>query len=252
MIDNLIPVKLSKSEVYLKEPTFYEYKNICKMLLSSDSKYVSDCFNRLIDSCICGDSYLNIIDKFKCIIAMRNTVLGNEISFLEDSKKITLDISILLDKEFDDTPIEYDIFTFRSPVNFYASSYDEFVSQCLVNVKGTCVKDLNISQKAEILNETCLPLTDIFKQIQDQFSRRQINIFRDKTINIYNSAELLPFLKSIFQEDLNSILQFEYICMRNLDLRSADFKMYTYPELKIFLNHLNKEQQDSKQGNDAQ
>ena len=130
MIDNLIPVKLSKSEVYFREPTFYEYKNICKMLLSSDSKYVSDCFNRLIDSCICGDSYLNIIDKFKCIIAMRNTVLGNEISFLEDSKKITLDISILLDKEFDDTPIEYDIFTFRSPVNFYASSWRAPLGRC--------------------------------------------------------------------------------------------------------------------------
>ena len=172
MIDNLIPVKLSKSEVYFREPTFYEYKNICKMLLSSDSKYISDCFNRLIDSCIYKNTYLDIIGKFKCIVAIRNTVLGNEISFLEDSKKITLDISILLDKEFDDTPMEYDIFTFRSPVNFYASSYDELVSQCLVKVKGVCVRDLTISQKAEILNETCLSLTDIFKQIQDQFSRR--------------------------------------------------------------------------------
>ena len=32
--------------------------------------------------------------------------------------------------------------------------------------------------------------------------------------------------------------------MRNLDFKSADFKTYTYPEIKIFLNHLNKEKQE--------
>jgi hypothetical protein len=249
MIDNLIPVKLSNSEVYFRELTFYEYKNICKMLLSDDSKHVSDCFNRIIvDTCIYDNVYFDIIDKFKCIITIRNTVLGNEVTFLDDGKKITLDISLLLDKDFDNTPIEYDIFTFQSPVDFYISSYDEFVSQCLVKVKDTCVKDLTIKQKADILNETSLSLTNIFKQIHDEFSERRITIFKDKTINIYNSMELLSLLKNIFQEDLNNILQFEYICMRNLNLRSEDFKIYTYPELKIFLNHLNKELRDSNQG----
>jgi hypothetical protein len=198
-----------------------------------------------------GSRSLDIIDKFKCIIAIRNTILGNEVSFLKDKKKITLDVSILLDKIFDDTPIEYDIFTFQSPVDFYAASYDEFLAQCLRSVKNNCVEDLTIKQRAEILNETSLSLTDVFKQIQTKFASRDINIFKDITINIYNSAELLPFLKSIFQEDLNNILQFEYVCIRNLELRSEDFKMYTYPELKIFLNHLNKEQQDNKQGNSA-
>jgi hypothetical protein len=34
--------------------------------------------------------------------------------------------------------------------------------------------------------------------------------------------------------------------MRNLDFKSADFKTYTYPEIKIFLNHLNKEKENEK------
>ena len=29
--------------------------------------------------------------------------------------------------------------------------------------------------------------------------------------------------------------------MRNLNLKSVDFNTYTYPELKIFINYLNKE-----------
>ena len=47
-------------------------------------------------------------------------------------------------------------------------------------------------------------------------------------------------------EDLFQVIEFEYACIRNLDFKATDFKNYTYPELKIFLNHLNKEKQDEK------
>ncbi len=241
MLLNLLPIKLTDTDVYFKELSFYEYKNVCKMLLSEDNKQLNDCFNNIISSCVQTDRVLNIIDKFKCIIAIRNTVLGNEITYIKDNKRINANISSLPEQQFNDDPIYYDTLTFKSPCNFYTTGYDNFVAECLVKIKDISVEDFSISQKVEILNEMCLPLATICKTIYNTFAERNIEIFKNFIINIYDTTAILNFLKNIFQEDLGNLLKFEFVCIQNLNLHSLDFQTYTYPELKIFLNHLNKE-----------
>jgi hypothetical protein len=250
MIDNLIPVQLPRGTIYFKEPTFYEYKNICKMLISDDNEHISNCFSILLDSCITDSKSLDIIDKFKCIITIRNTILGNEIVFLQDNKRITLDLSTILDKDIDNSDIEHNTLTFNAPIDLHINAYDKLIAQCLTKINNVNISDLTPDERLKILNETSFSLTEIYQKLHAHFKERSIRLFRDIELNIYNSNELLQFLKNIFQEDLSSILNFEYTCIQNIQLKAADFKTYTYPELKIFLNYLNKERQEHKQNTD--
>ena len=244
MIDNKIPVQLTREQAYFREISFFEYKNICKMLMSDEIEDINNCLEYIISENVTASKELNIIDKFKCIIAIRNTVLGKEAVFLNDGKQMSLDLAIIADKKFKNDDIIYDILTLSSPVNFYAKSYDEYIAQCLVEIKGTDVTDLSIEQKKQLLGETSLSITDIYKTVFSIFKGRDIEIFKDLRINIYSQEYILQFLKNILYEDLFALLNFEYICVRNLNFKSEDFKNYTYPELKIFLNHLNKEREE--------
>tara|TARA_R110000765_G_scaffold94757_6_gene178610 strand:- start:1155 stop:1913 length:759 start_codon:yes stop_codon:yes gene_type:complete len=245
MIENLIPAQLPRGTIYFKEPTFYEYKNICKMLISGDNEHINNCFNILLDSCVPDSKSLDIIDKFKCIINIRNTILGNEIVFLQDGKRITLDLSTVLDKDIDNSDIEHSILTFNAPIDLHISAYDDLIAQCLTKVNGINVRDLTIDERLKILNETSFSLTEIYQKLHLNFKKRGIRLFRDIELNVYNSNELLQFLKNVFQEDLSGILNFEYTCIQNINLKAVDFKTYTYPELKIFLNYLHKERQEN-------
>ena len=244
MINNLIPVQLAHSTVYFREPTFYEYKNICKMLISSDIAGIDNCLNTILDTLIADKQPLNIIDKFKCLLSIRNTIHGNSIAIEINGKKINHDLSLILDIPFDDTTFKFKDLTFGSPTNFFIDSYDELIAQCLVKVKDTDVTSLSIANRMAIINETTLPLTLVYKEISKKFATRNITFYNDVEINIYDSATILTFLRDIFQENLLDIFNFEYACIRNLNLKSSDFNTYTYPELKIFINYLNKENDD--------
>jgi hypothetical protein len=246
MIKNLIPVKLDNQYVYFNEISFYEYKNICKMLMTDDIKLLNDCFNRILHTCMQSKTSLNIIDKFKILIAIRNTILGNDITLNMDNKKISINLSPHIETFIDNSPIKYDYLTFKSPSDFYTDGYDVFIAQCLSSINKTNIEDLLISQKLQIVSELSLSLSTIYKSLYRCFADRSITIYKNLNINIYNSADVLFFLKNILQEDLGNILQFEHICMQNLNLRAADFKMYTYPELKIFLNFNNKDKSNQE------
>jgi hypothetical protein len=246
MIGNQVPIDITNGKAFFKELSFYEYKNICKMLMSDNVYDINHCFENIIDKNVVSSRPLNIIDKFKCLLTIRNTILGNEVTFLHDGKQINIDLSLILNKEQNNEPIVYDILTLSSPVNFYSTSYDKYIAECLIKIKDTDVTDLTLDEKIEIISETSLSITDIYSKLKETFQEREINIFAGIDINIYSQEYILKFLKNIFYEDLFQILNFEFVCMRNLDFKSADFKTYTYPEIKIFLNHLNKEKENEK------
>jgi hypothetical protein len=241
MIDNLIPVQLTRGTIYFREPSFHEYKNICKILISSDTAGINNCFNNVLNSLIVDKRPLNIIDKFKCLLAIRNTIHGNDIAVEIKGKKINHDLSLILDMPFDDIAFKFKDLTFASPTDFFIDSYDELIAQCLVKVKDIDVTGLTIANKIDIINEVTLPLTLVYKKITENFATRSFTFYKDVDLNIYDSVNILAFLRNIFQENLLDIYNFEYACMRNLNLKSIDFNTYTYPELKIFINYLNKE-----------
>jgi hypothetical protein len=246
MIGNLIPIELVNGKAFFKEISFYEYKNICKMLMSTDIKDINDCLEYLLEENVTSTRSLNVIDKFKCLVNIRNTILGNEVSFMQNKARINVNLSTILEKKFENEDIEYDILTLSSPENFYSSSYGDYIAECLVAIKGKDVSELTFEQKKILIGETDLPLTDIYRKLLEVFGKRNIEIYKDINVNLYNQEYILTFLKNILYEDLFQVIEFEYACIRNLDFKASDFKNYTYPELKIFLNHLNKEKQDEK------
>ena len=246
MIDSKVAVYLKRGIVYFNEFSFYEYKNICKMLVSTHCEDINDCLEYIINENIICSKKLDIIDKFKSLITVRNTVLGNEVSFLKGEKQINVNLSNINNLDYINEPINYDILTLSSPVYFYSSSYDDYIAQCLIAVKGEDVRDLSIVQKKTLLGETSLSITDVYKKLFDAFSKRNVEIYKELSINIYSQEYILQFLRNILYEDLFEILNFEYTCIRNLDFKANDFKNYTYPELKIFLNHLTKEKEEEK------
>lgn len=246
MIGNLIPIELVNGKAFFKEISFYEYKNICKMLMSTDIEDINDCLEYLLKENVISTRSLNIIDKFKCLVSIRNTILGTEVSFMQDEKRVNVNLSEILDKEFNNDNIEYDILTFNSPNNFYSSSYSDYIAECLIAIKGEDISELTFEQRKILLGETDLSLTNIYRKLLEVFGERNIEIYKGINVNLYNQEYILTFLKNIMYEDLFQIIEFEYACIRNLDFKATDFKNYTYPELKIFLNHLNKEKQDEK------
>ena len=244
MIGNQVPIDITEGKASFKELSFYEYKNVCKMLMSDDIYDINHCLETIIKENVTSSRPLNIIDKFKCLLAIRNTILGNEVTFILDKRQITIDLSLILATEFNDDPIVYDILTLSSPKNFYSLDYDSYIAECLIKIGDTSVVDLTVEECKQLLGETSLSITDIYNKLHNVFGDRKINIFKDIDINIYSQEYILRFIKNIFYEDLFQILNFEFACIRNLEFKSADFKTYTYPEMKIFLNHLNKEKEN--------
>ena len=246
MIGNQVPIAINDGKASFKELSFYEYKNICKMLMSNDVHDINHCLQTIIKENVTSSRPLDIIDKFKCLLSIRNTILGNEVTFILDERQITIDLSLILATEFNNEPIVYDILTLSSPVNFYSLDYDSYIAECLVKIGDTSVVDLTVEERKQLLGETSLSITDIYNKLHNVFGDRKLNIFKDIDINIYSQEYILKFIKNIFYEDLFQVLNFEFACMRNLEFKSADFKTYTYPEIKIFLNHLNKEKETEK------
>lgn len=243
MIGNQVPIDISNGKAFFKELSFYEYKNICKMLMSDEVYDINHCFENIIDKNVVSSRSLNIIDKFKCLITIRNTILGNEVTFLHEGRQVTINLSSILALSYDNEPVTYDMLTLSSPEKFYSKEYGDYIVECLTHINDVDITDLTTLEKKKLLDETSLSITDIYSKLHASFQNRNINIFKGIDINIYSQEYILKFLKNIFYEDLFQILNFEFVCMRNLDFKSADFKTYTYPEIKIFMNYLNKEKE---------
>ena len=243
MIDNLITVYLPDREIKFREPSFNDYKSMCKMLVSTESPDIQKAFNDILDSLVINDGPpLSIVDKFLCIITIRNTILGNELSLTDKSgRKMVINLGGLLVKKYDDEIIEESGLSFKSPLNFLTKDIEELITECLVKIYDTDVSKFSIEQKLTLVRELDAPLATIYKKLLNTFYNRVINITKDISFSLYGEKHTLSFLRDIFMEDLFSLLNFQFTCIRHLGLNGNDFNVFTYPECKIFLNHLVKE-----------
>lgn len=253
MISNYLNFTINNKNVKLREISFYEYKNICKKILTDDIEELNLVFNEIVQTATISEQ-LNCLEKFQCLMLLRNLIYGNDFNFFYEEKKVNIDLSLLVRNvkfNIPDVVIESEqtIFTFNSPTNFYNSTIDGLIVDCLKNINlGEKIIDctqFNVTEKKQILDELSLPIYDTYKKIQNQLKDFNIVFFKDITISIYDGS-LLYFLKRVFQEDMMNIYNFEYACIRSLKLGAVDMERYTYPELKIFLQNLTKEMKDSQ------
>lgn len=253
MISNYYNFTVNNKDVKLREVSFFEYKNICKKIISDDIKDLNSVFNEIIEVTTKSVS-LNCLEKFQCLMLLRNLIYGNNFTFIYEEKKVHTDLSLLVNSvkfNIPDVIVQTDsiVFTFNTPNNFYNDTIDGLIIDCLKHIK-IGEKEINCSQftndqKKQLLNELPIPIFETYNKIQNQLKDLNVVFYQDVTINIYDGS-LLFFLKRVFQDDMMNIYNFEYTCIRNLKLGALDMEKYTYPELKIFLQSLTKEMKDSQ------
>ena len=244
MINSIIKVILPTRVATFEEFSFFEYKNICKMLLSREVKSINDCFDIILKKVQYQGEPLNVIEKFLCLLSIRTAILGNEVQIIDaKNRRVNYDLSILLDIEFEDINITYKNLTFKTPILFYTSDVITFLGNCLASYNDINVQDLSLEEKIQIINAVEYPLTEMFKQVNSVLETSEIDILGN-AINIYQPSSVLGFLRDILYENIIDIIEYEYICIRDLNLNSNDFKTYTYPELKIFMNYFAKQMKE--------
>lgn len=252
MITNYFNFIVNGKNVKLREISFYEFKNICKRILTDDLKDLNNIFNDVLNSTITCEP-LNCLEKFQCLMILRNLIYGKEFTFFYDNTKIITDLTILTNN------IKFNIqdiivnsnnitFYFNSPDNFFTENLDDLLADCLkkiiINNKELNCNKLSLIEKKKLFNELSLPIFDTYKKLKNSLDDLNLIFYKDATINIYDGS-LLLFLKRVYQEDMMNLYSFEYTCIRGLKLHAADMERYTYPELKIFLQELNNEMKKS-------
>lgn len=253
MISNHYNFTVNNKKIRIREISFTEYKTLNKKLLSDDIKDISLVFNEVIDQCVYG-AKLNCLEKLYCIILIRNLTLGTDFNFMYDSKTVNMNMNILLEKfnfNLPDIQVDHDSvsYWFNLPSNFYNISVDDFIvdslSKIQINGKEILCDEFSFDEKRLLLGKLNLPIFETFKKIEEQLSSLDITLLSEIKIKIYDGSFLF-FIKRCFQDDMNGLYQFEYNCIKKLNLGAIDMDRYTYAELKIFLQHLLKEYNDKQ------
>jgi len=236
MIESKIPINLIRGTVYFKEFSFYEYKNICKMLISDDIYDIDKCFETILARIEASFS-LNIIEKFECLVNIRNSILGKELILNLDERRVTFDLSSQLLNLIEEAE-------FTSSIQHAAADY-------LYSYKGRDISNATLDEKLQILNTLDLSIIKLASEVERIREQNKISILNDIVdINIYDT-NILYFLKNIITSDLMDLYSFEYQILRHLNLKGNDLQYYTYPELKIKINMLMKEKEEKQNSSNS-
>ena len=212
MINNFLYVNIPNGTAKFLEPSFNDYKNICKMLVSTTPDLIETCIDTIINELVKTKGRLNIIDKFIIIISLRNTILGNELTTNIKGVQSIINLGVLLDNYYDDTPIEFTYNTnkliFESPTMFKTTEIDTFLADCLVSICDSNVKDLTINEKTQLMAELDVPITQIYRKLIEVFNERRIIFGNDIEFSIYAHSDTLAFIRNILYEDLFQLLEF--------------------------------------------
>lgn len=246
MLTNKVAIPLERGNVYFKELSFYEYKNLCKMLLSSDVNDVNECLNLLIER-VESNYTLNIKDKFDCLISIRNSILGNELQLSADERQLNYDLKELLTNKFSEVEFSYGDCIFKTPQFFIHKNAQTAVADYLYSYKGKIIYNEPIEDKLKIINALDMPIIKLVNKIEENREDNYIDIFNDLTrINLYDEA-IVIFLRTILNHDLMDLYNFEYQLLRHLDIKGEDLHHFTYPELKININLYMKEKEEERE-----
>jgi len=265
------PIVLNNKTIKLRELSFYEYKDICKSFFSqNNAKEINNTFNKILNCCILEQVPLNILEKIVLLINIRALTLGKEVKVNYDNKAINLDTSFLLSKlSYDKKPLDYTydnmVLTFGLPCDFIINEND--VVDCIVSSlislkveeKNIDVEGFTKEQKVLLLNSLpSIPLLDVYKAIIENCKSFNLTIpaLGDFQLNLFDPSFLF-FLKFIFDEKIETVMDLEYNLRRHLNMNSVDLATITYPESKIMLTKYAKEMKEKsapeggKPGNQA-
>lgn len=258
MISNHLNYNINGKQLKIREISFTEYKNLCKKLFTDDVNELQAVFNEILSSTVIGPT-LNCVEKFYCLLLIRNLLYGNEFAFQYNGINTTMDLKTILnafkftvnDVVVTDKNVEYH---FNIPDNLYNPTIDKVIADSLKKVvvptKEIECSTFSYEEKLTVINNSNIPLQDTFNKLQNQFRQLNIPFIKDIEIDIITGT-LLGFLKRVFNDNIGAIYNFEYVCIRSLNFGANDFDKYTLPELKIFLNSLKSEQSKSNNGQDS-
>ncbi|MAK56420.1 MAG: hypothetical protein CML17_11355 [Pusillimonas sp.] len=235
----------------ITELSYFEYKNLVKNLISAEENKIADIFERLISSQVKSSKELHIGDKIKILIILRSIILGEEIQFSINGKQFLYDTNQIIDSvNIKNEKFEYKDMIFNIPKQiYYKNKFD-----CLVdNFYSFKIKDdikiienFSFKEKEIILqNLLGFEVKELSNNFDNYISNFYINYINETEINLYDSNMIL-FLKSLFETDLNEMYDIEYSIMNYLKFDPSVFNMYGLPELRIFLNKFIKEKEESK------
>jgi hypothetical protein len=255
MISQYFNYQKNGKQFKIKEISFNEFKIVNKRLLNEELKEINTVFEELCDSVVTGKN-LNCLEKFYCLMILRTMIHGNDFSFKNNDVVINININTLLDKlnlNFEDIVFEYEKkkYYFNLPKNFYHETALDLIIDCLVGIeiknnKWDCSEITYKKYKIDILQEISLPLATVYKLLDEKFQTYSFEFYKEFVFKITDGS-LLMLLRRLFYLDMSSLYDFEYSCIRSLNLGVTDMSVYTLPELRIFLQLLTKELK-SKQG----
>ena len=233
----------------IKEPSFFDYKNLIKRLYGSDTENLSFIFENLLSNLVTGyDNNIPATEKIKILIYIRTLILGNEISLKKDDKDITFDINNIL-INLNDIKTEYKIknLTFSLSKNLYIKDFNFEIFENLSSIETEenvhDISNLTHEQKNQIYNSIDnIKISEIYKVLKNGYYNQSVEFFESK-INLFN-GEFLLFLKGIFEEPIQNIIDLEYTLYKHLNFNTNDLQNLSLPECRIFLNKLIQENKD--------
>lgn len=235
------------------ELSYYDYKSLVKNLFTDDIKTIDKIFKNLLKTQV-KQRNLKLNEKFKLLLFIRSLTLGEEFTLIQDEKNYFLNVNTILEK-IDESEIKIesgDLITVNNSNNFLVENIIEDllenITELKLDFKRINLNDFTNEQKNEILNNIDdVNFSKILKVYKENLSKKNINILNNE-INFHN-GQVLYFLKTIFNNDLQNLYDLEYFLIKNLNLNSYDFKNYSLTELKILVNKFLEEMSKEENNN---
>ena len=196
---------------------------------------------------ISENNTLNIIEKFEALIYIRNSILGNEIMLEIDEHPVKFLLADACVGIFENTDFTFGDCRFTTPKYFTHNNLDSIVGDYFYSYKDSILDNFSIGEKLKILNELDVPIIKIVELISENRDNNNVTILDNSyEINVYDES-ILYFIKNVIIQDLMQIYEFEYNITKHLNISGKDLNYYTFPELKININLLSKEQKEASQ-----
>jgi len=240
----------------IAELSYFEYKHLVKSFISADDEKLIKIFERLLSSKIKAERRLHIGDKIKILLLLRCLILGEEININYEGKNYNYNLNTMINSiAFNKKDFCYNDMVFKVPRNlFYSSKFscliDNFHSFKL-NGEIKIIDEYTYKQKELILqNLLQMKVSNLVKEFSEYLESFSIGYINNITINLFD-INLLKLIKNFYTSDLNEMYNLEYNILHFLKFDSNVFDRYGLPELRIFVNKFNKEQEElsKKSGN---
>jgi|TARA_A100000172_G_C3040620_1_gene110290 hypothetical protein len=237
------------NDFLIEEPSYLDYKNLLKNLITPDYNVINKVFLNLVEERV---NNTNCIDKIKILIFLRGLILGEEININFDGKNYSSSLNEILDKfNFNETPFEYKNLKFSLPSKFY---YKDNFTNLIENLKSIKIdgeeKDVtnfNIEEKKILLdNLQDLNFNKLMVNYIEYLKSFYFYYINDVKVNLFTN-DIISFLKGIFNSNLQEFYDFEYTIINKLKFDSYSLTIYSFPELRIFVNKFAKEMEEAQQ-----